>query len=122
MSPTPCGIIQLTGFAIKVDRSIEPVACPLWVISGHQNGFQLCPLCPQKQTLVGALSMSAKCQKRTLVAMLAWNQGNPAIQPQWVYSWGLWFSRGPTFSERPCRHYLIHLIPLTWLPSAKIDQ
>jgi hypothetical protein len=39
--------------------------------------------------------------------MLAWNQGNPTIQPQWVYSWGLWFSRGPTVSERPFRHYLI---------------
>ena len=32
---------------------------------------------------------------------------------------GLAFSRGPAFSERPCRHYLI---PLTWLPSAKIDH
>jgi len=36
-----------------------------------------------------------------------------------VYFPGLAFSRGPAFSERPCHHYLI---PLTWLPSAKIDD
>jgi hypothetical protein len=41
--------------------------CPLWVISGHTDKSSPCPLCPQKQTFVGAGGMSAKCQKRTCV-------------------------------------------------------
>ena len=41
---------------------------PLWVISGHRQADWGCPLCPQKQTFLGALSMSAKCQKWTCLS------------------------------------------------------
>jgi hypothetical protein len=35
---------------------------PLWVISGHFAAQTLCPLYPQKQTLIGATRLSALCQ------------------------------------------------------------
>src|SRR5262249_4217032 len=40
---------------------------PLWVKSGHQGMSAECPLYPQKQTLLSGSSMSALCQKRTLM-------------------------------------------------------
>ena len=38
---------------------------PIWVINGHQRAGQGCPLYLRKRTFVGALSVSAKCQKQT---------------------------------------------------------
>jgi len=38
---------------------------PLWVTSRHGAAFNPRPLLPQKQTSIGALSMSVKCHKRT---------------------------------------------------------
>src|SRR4029077_8938778 len=41
--------------------------CPLWVKSGHGGLNLRCPLYPRKRTFGGAVSMSALCQKRTLL-------------------------------------------------------
>jgi hypothetical protein len=38
--------------------------CPLWVKSRHSMIFGICPLYPQKRTLVERSAMSAKCQKQ----------------------------------------------------------
>ena len=35
--------------------------CPLWVKSRHSAVSEQCPLCPQKQTLVERVGMSALC-------------------------------------------------------------
>jgi hypothetical protein len=40
----------------------------LWVISRHHAILRPCPLCPRKQTLLGAIGMSAWCHKRTHAA------------------------------------------------------
>ena len=39
--------------------------CLLWVKSGHRSTSIQCPLYPQKQTFIGAILMSALCQKQT---------------------------------------------------------
>src|ERR1044071_10043674 len=40
-------------------------ACPLWVNKRHYGESAPCPLIPQEQTFVEALSTSVSCHKRT---------------------------------------------------------
>src|SRR5262249_30786282 len=49
-----------------------PLSPPLWVISGHWTAIWESPLCPRKQTCSASKSMSAKCQKRTLLPLDIW--------------------------------------------------
>jgi hypothetical protein len=39
--------------------NLYSVRCPLWVISRHDAILEPCLLCPRKQTLLGAIGMSA---------------------------------------------------------------